>query len=293
MGVEERAVVVGKEARQGVGQGQLLQVRLVLSAIAAAMALLSLTQLLDAAFGTPDVEAVNFRALRNLLQAMLGHLGLQDRSTWGLEQPVERDRSMTLAAGQQLRQPGEQLPAKDLLQDTTGGSEADVAADVGQLVEREETDKSSSSQDTSVYQDLLEEISQMKEAQSRMQGEIRMIQEALGLGNLQDAAGQLPGLCNLRTLASDVQMLKERLCLYPDPEEVNNMVHWDVLKDCLVGSKGEQGRDGGRPREQGDQSATTKSPTSDVDTSHGAAQHTASPGRPPGSRDSLASSPGI
>ncbi|XP_065540575.1 glutamine-rich protein 2-like [Lathamus discolor] len=235
------------------------------------MALLSLTQLLDAAIGTPDAEAVNFRALRDLLQAVLGHLGLQDRSPRGLEQPAERDRARTPAAGQQPQHPGEQLPAKDPLQGTAGGSEADVAADVGQPVQRVEGDESSSSEDTAGYQALLEEMSQMKEAQSRMQEEIRMMQEALGLGNLQDTAGRLPGLCNLRTLASDVQMLKERLCLYPDPEEVSNMVHCDVLEDCLVGSQGEQGRDGGRPRgHEGDQSATTKSPTSDMDTPHGA-----------------------
>uniref|UniRef100_A0A8V5GPS3 Uncharacterized protein n=1 Tax=Melopsittacus undulatus TaxID=13146 RepID=A0A8V5GPS3_MELUD len=53
------------------------------------------------------------------------------------------------------------------------------------------------------------------------------------------------------------------------------MVHWDVLEDCLVGSKGERGRDEGRPGkggggEEGDQSVTTKSPTLDVDTPHGA-----------------------
>ncbi|XP_062465396.1 glutamine-rich protein 2-like isoform X2 [Pezoporus occidentalis] len=67
-------------------------------------------------------------------------------------------------------------------------------------------------------------------------------------------------------------MLKKRLGLYPNPEEVNNMVHWDVLEDCLVGSKRERGRDGGRPRgeQEGDQSATSRSPTSDVDTPQGA-----------------------
>ena len=110
------------------------------------MALLSLTQLLDAAIGTPDVAAVNFRELRNLLQAMLGHLVLQDRSGRGLEQPAERDRARSPAEGQQPQQLGEQLPAKDPLQDTTSGSEADVAADVGQLMEKVESDGSSSSE---------------------------------------------------------------------------------------------------------------------------------------------------
>lgn len=110
------------------------------------MALLSLTQLLDAAIGTPEAEAVNFRALRDLLQAMLGHLGLQDRSTRGLEQPAELDRARTPAAGQQAQQPGEQLPAKDPLQDTASGCEADAAADVRQPVESVGTDESSGSE---------------------------------------------------------------------------------------------------------------------------------------------------
>ncbi|XP_061204903.1 uncharacterized protein LOC133209944 [Neopsephotus bourkii] len=277
------------------------------------MALLSLTQLLDTAFGTSDVEAVNFRALCNLLQATLGHLGLQDRSTRSLEQPVEQDRAMTLAAAHQALQLGEQLPAKDPLQDTTSGSEADVAADEAQLVEKVETDKSSSSKDTSVYQDLLEEISQVKEVQSHMQEEIRMMQEALGLGNLWDAAGQLPGLCNLRTLASDVQMLKERLGLYPDPDKVTNMVHWDVLLWAAKETKEEMEEDpeenkketshhsddadsvsGCTGHQLGDTASTARvhghpdHHPGDAARAHrhsdhhltGAAQHTASPGRP-------------
>uniref|UniRef100_A0A8V5FSU7 DUF4795 domain-containing protein n=1 Tax=Melopsittacus undulatus TaxID=13146 RepID=A0A8V5FSU7_MELUD len=238
------------------------------------MALLSLTQLLDAAIATPSAHTVDFVALRSLLQAIVGQLSLQERSIRGLEQPAEQDRARSPAAGQQEQQAGEQRLAKDPRQDSTSGSGADVAPDVGQLAERVETHESSSSKDKSVDQDLPEEISQLKEAQSHMQGEIRMIQEALGLGNVQDGAGRLPGLCNLRTLADDVEMLKERLSLYPDPEEVNNMVHWDVLEDCLLGSKGERGRDGGRPGggggEEGDQSATTKSPTLDVETPRGA-----------------------
>lgn len=41
------------------------------------MASLSLSELLDAAIGTPEVGAVNFTALHSLLYAMLQHLGLQ------------------------------------------------------------------------------------------------------------------------------------------------------------------------------------------------------------------------
>lgn len=65
------------------------------------------------------------------------------------------------------------------------------------------------------------------------------------------------------------------------------MVHWNVLEDCLVGSKGERGRDGGRARgeQEGEQSATTKPPTSDVDTPHGASSVLGSRGCSVGLKD--------
>ena len=47
------------------------------------MAPLSLSQLLDVAIGTPEVGAVNFRALYSLLQAMLKHLGCRTCLPWG------------------------------------------------------------------------------------------------------------------------------------------------------------------------------------------------------------------
>ncbi|XP_054703051.1 glutamine-rich protein 2 [Grus americana] len=195
------------------------------------MALLSLSQLLDVAIGTPEVGAVNFRALHSLLQAMLGHLGLQDLPALeqgcsptpllGGDQPVEAHPG---EEGGQGRGPGTghgPLAArKDPLQGTVSGSQvASVAADMGQMKKKIEEDESGISKAMALSQDLLEEISGMKAAQSRMGEDIRMIQEALGLENLQDAAGRLPSLHDQMTLDSDVKKLKERLSLYPAPEE--------------------------------------------------------------------------
>ncbi|CAM9982867.1 unnamed protein product [Bubo scandiacus] len=216
------------------------------------MAPLSLSQLLDVAIGTPQAGAVNFTALYSLLQAMLGHLGLQDLPApgrghsptplLGRDQPPE---APPREEGGQGGGPGTEslTPAKDPLQGAVSTpQDASVAADVGQMKTKIEENESSISKAVALSQDLLEEIGGMKAAQSRMEEDIRMIQETLGMGNLQDAAGQLPALRDQTALDSDVKKLKERLSLYPAPEE--------------DGSEG--------------QAAPAEPPTADMDTPHGA-----------------------
>ncbi|XP_074901058.1 glutamine-rich protein 2 isoform X2 [Buteo buteo] len=226
------------------------------------MAPLSLSQLLDVAIGTPEVGAVNFTALYSLLQAMLGHLGLQDlpaqepghsltpllggdqpaKAHPGLEKKGDRTEAWAHGTGQQPQEPGEQLPGKEPLQGTTSSPQvASVAADVGQMKKKIEANESGISKAMALSQDLLEEIGGMKAAQSHMGEDIRMLQEMLGLGNLQDAAGRLPGLHDQTTLDNDVKKLKERLSLYPAPEEEGS----------------------------GGQSAPAEPHTSDLDTPHG------------------------
>ncbi|XP_074703894.1 uncharacterized protein LOC141933270 [Strix aluco] len=196
------------------------------------MAALSLSQLLDVAIGTPQVGAVNFPALHSLLQAMLRHLGLQDLPALGRghsptpllgrDQPPE---APPREEGGQGGGPGTEslTPAKDPLQGTVSTpQDASVAADVEQMKIKIEENESSISKAVALSQDLLEEIGGMKAAQSRMEEDIRMIRETLGMKNL-----------------------KERLSLYPAPEEVSNMVRWEVLEDCLVGSKAGGGEGGG------------------------------------------------
>ncbi|CAM9147068.1 unnamed protein product [Bubo scandiacus] len=216
------------------------------------MAPLSLSQLLDVAIGTPQAGAVNFTALYSLLQAMLGHLGLQDLPApgrghsptplLGRDQPPE---APPREEGGQGGGPGTEslTPAKDPLQGAVSTpQDASVAADVGQMKTKIEENESSISKAVALSQDLLEEIGGMKAAQYRMEEDIRMIQETLGMGNLQDAAGQLPALRDQTALDSDVKKLKERLSLYPAPEE--------------DGSEG--------------QAAPAEPPTADMDTPHGA-----------------------
>ncbi|XP_075374750.1 glutamine-rich protein 2 isoform X2 [Mycteria americana] len=247
------------------------------------MAPLSLSQLLDVAIGTPEVGAVNFTALHSLLQAMLRHLGLQELPAQeqghsptpllGRDQPAEAHSGLekkgdrAQGTGQQPQELGERLAGKDPLEGTVSGSQvASAAADVEQMKKKIEANESGISKAMALSQDLLEEIGGMKVAQSRMGEDIRTIQEVLGLGNLQDAAGRLPGLHDQTTLDSDVKRLKERLSLYPAPEE----------------------------EDSGGQSAPTEPPTSDVDTPLGASSALGlkGPGTQPAPRTSKETSKG-
>ncbi|CAM9781532.1 unnamed protein product [Bubo scandiacus] len=174
------------------------------------MAPLSLSQLLDVAIGTPQAGAVNFTALYSLLQAMLGHLGLQDLPApgrghsptplLGRDQPPE---APPREEGGQGGGPGTEslTPAKDPLQGAVSTpQDASVAADVGQMKTKIEENESSISKAVALSQDLLEEIGGMKAAQSRMEEDIRMIQETLGMdGSEGQAAPAEPHTADMDT----------------------------------------------------------------------------------------------
>ncbi|KAK2530811.1 hypothetical protein Q9233_006030 [Columba guinea] len=116
----------------------------------AAMAPLTLSQLLDVAIGTSGDGAVDLPSLHRLLQSMLGHLGLRDlpvlepghRPTALLggdqatkDQPgLEKEEDRAQGPGQQPREPEEHQPGKELLQGTTSGSQVtSLANNVGQM----------------------------------------------------------------------------------------------------------------------------------------------------------------
>ncbi|XP_068007566.1 glutamine-rich protein 2 isoform X2 [Melanerpes formicivorus] len=233
------------------------------------MAQVTLSQLLDLAIGTPEIGAVNFPTLHSLLQAILRHLGLLDLTAQevlvGEQQPA---KATPREKGGQGRGTGYRpLAPEDSLQETTSSPQV---ADMDQMKKKIEANENGISKAMAVSRGLLEEIDGLKAAQSHMEEDIRTIQEALGLGKFQDGTGQLPSLHEQTSLDDDVKNLKERLSLYPAPEEVSNMVRWEVLEDCLVSSKagggegdgegdvesdGERGEgegDGERERKKGD-----------------------------------------
>ncbi|XP_048820796.1 glutamine-rich protein 2 [Lagopus muta] len=125
------------------------------------MASLSLSELLDAAIGTPEIGAVNFTALYSLLRAMLQHLGMQHLPAAGrAAAPGERPEQRGVASSS---------TAPDALKEESEGKDSD---------------------DFRGSKDLLEELGGMKAAQSQMGEELRMIKGMLGLEDGQDSTAQ-------------------------------------------------------------------------------------------------------
>lgn len=82
------------------------------------MASLSLSELLDAAIGTPEIGAVNFTALHSLLRAMLQHLGMQhlpaaERAAAPGERPEQRGIASSSTAPDALKEESEGKDSDD------------------------------------------------------------------------------------------------------------------------------------------------------------------------------------
>ncbi|XP_014811465.1 PREDICTED: collagen alpha-1(VII) chain-like [Calidris pugnax] len=161
---------------------------------AAAMAEPRLLEMLDLAIGTPEPGAINFRVLHSLLRTMLEGL-----AQLGWEQAAQTPPGLE-QEGDRAQGPGEQLSGTDPLAGTASGGArlASVATDVGEMKEKVKENESGISK-------ALDEIGDMKAAQSRMGEDIQAMQEALGLlqDRLQEAAGRLPGPRDRRVMDMD------------------------------------------------------------------------------------------
>ncbi|XP_053939144.1 glutamine-rich protein 2-like isoform X2 [Cuculus canorus] len=156
------------------------------------MAALTLSQMLDAALGSPHL--VNFGELHSFLQAVLRHLGLQDLPA------QEQGHSPTpLLEGHPGEEGGQSrglgtglepvVPAKDTLQGTMSTPQVtSVAIKMGQMKEKMEANNSG------ISKALLEEINRIKAAQACMEEDIQRIQEALGLKRLEERLRLCPAL---------------------------------------------------------------------------------------------------
>ncbi|XP_068032120.1 myosin-1-like isoform X2 [Anomalospiza imberbis] len=210
----------------------------VFSGRAAAMASLSLLQLLDDAIGTPEVS-VNLEALRKLLKVILGHLsllGLQDvipqegpqeassapgqsHAATSRTGPPEEEGGTETEAGawdtvQPSQLPGEQPPEKDELQGTRSGSPVtSVAADMGQM-EKTEAKESGISKATALSQEPHKEMAGIRAMQSITEKEIQRIKEALGqttdlCKDLQKKINEMKATQS--HMGEDIRMIQEEL----------------------------------------------------------------------------------
>ncbi|XP_077183820.1 glutamine-rich protein 2 isoform X3 [Paroedura picta] len=135
----------------------------------------------------------------------------------------------------------DRLPSgTDLLERTKSGSGTAVA-DMWQMLQMQkkvEANEEGIAQAMALLQDLLNETSDMKSNAATVEEDVQKIKEHLALIDPQAFDDRLRNcLSDQTSLDHDVKDLEKRLSQFPSPEEMNNMVRWEVLEDVLLKGK--------------------------------------------------------
>ncbi|XP_064900549.1 uncharacterized protein LOC135577017 isoform X4 [Columba livia] len=158
------------------------------------MATRGLLEMLNAAMGTPHLGVVDLVALHKLLEAIIGQLGQQELSVLEPEQSPtpglakdqdskaqpgqEKEEDGALGTGQHLWKPKQQLDEKDTLEGTGSNSKVSSVAKEA-MPKTTEEEKRDVPKKRASLQDLWEEISKFKEAQSSLEQDVREMKEAM------------------------------------------------------------------------------------------------------------------
>ncbi|KAK2528492.1 hypothetical protein Q9233_007463 [Columba guinea] len=192
------------------------------------MATRGLLEMLKAAIGTPHLGVVDLVALHKLLEAIIGQLGQQELSvlepgqslTPGLAkdqdskaQPgQEKEEDGALGTGQHLWKPEKQLVEKDTLEGTGSNSKVSSMAKEAMPKTTEEEERDVPKKRASL-QDLWEEITKFKEAQSGLAEDMREMKEAMQeahSGLEQDVRAMQQAMQEAHSgMAQDIQEMKE------------------------------------------------------------------------------------
>ncbi|XP_072259964.1 glutamine-rich protein 2 [Pyxicephalus adspersus] len=242
---------------------------------------ISLSDLVNLSIGTPEIGAVNFNALRTLLHAIIKHLNIQDIKAEILEEdngPYNLPRGLLKVdqEGQNEKVPNgyrwmeqkvlklEQefqalngLPtASDLMgrvKSQNGGSTpVEDMWCMMQMKKRLEANEDGVHQAMAVLQDLLHEISVLKDSQQELNSQLTNVAENIQQDNMHDNMQELEqqlALMEMKTATKGevenlqighqstqkkLKDLEEKLAKFPSPDELSNMVQWDILRETLV-----------------------------------------------------------
>ncbi|XP_061472273.1 glutamine-rich protein 2 isoform X3 [Rhineura floridana] len=135
----------------------------------------------------------------------------------------------------------EKLPSgTDLMEKSKSGS-ATAVADMWQMMQMQkkvEANEVGVNQAMSLLQDVLDETGKMKSATTNLEDEVQKIKEHLALIDPHAFDDRLRTcLSDQMSLDNEVRDLEKRISQFPSPEEMNNMVRWEVLEDVLVKGK--------------------------------------------------------
>ncbi|XP_042308280.1 glutamine-rich protein 2 isoform X2 [Sceloporus undulatus] len=172
--------------------------------------------------------------------------GFQDQ-VQGVQDHVQGVQDKVKGIGKQLKGVQqhisglERLPSgTDLLEKARSGSGTAVS-DMWQMMQMQkkvEANEDGINQAMTLLQDLLDETSNMKSTTANLEDDIQKIKDHLALIDPQEMDNRLKTcLSDQHSMDQDLKDIERRLSQFPSPEEMSNMVRWEVLEDVLVKGK--------------------------------------------------------
>ncbi|XP_053231977.1 glutamine-rich protein 2 isoform X3 [Podarcis raffonei] len=190
-----------------------------------------------------DLEKQMF-ALQANLQGMADQVqGVEDQ-VQGMQDQVQGVQGKVQGLGKRVKgfeqqMSGlEKLPSgTDLMDKARSGSVADLWQAM-QLQKKVEANEEGINKAISLLQDVIDEAGKMKAATANLEDEVQKIKDHLALLDPHAFDDRLKTcLSDQISLDNEVKDLEKRLSQFPSPEEMSNMVRWDVLEDVLVKGK--------------------------------------------------------
>ncbi|XP_076844859.1 uncharacterized protein LOC143489605 [Brachyhypopomus gauderio] len=221
---------------------------------------INLFNLVNLSIGTPEIGAVNFNALHTLLHAILEHLKIQNvTAEWrdadvGQDPPVDKSASPGDRPSLYHHMEGklrlienklsalEQLPSgKELLNRTGTPTSVNDMWQLIQLRRKVEANEDGVSKCMALMQDLLKEIQELKETRDNLKKEVGALQNQLNQIHVDQLSDRISVVeryfHQVEDMVNSMRELKEKVALYPHPEEFSQFVTWEVMRATLVNDR--------------------------------------------------------
>ncbi|XP_043923981.1 uncharacterized protein C16orf96 homolog [Protopterus annectens] len=233
---------------------------------------ISLFDLANLSIGTPEIGAVNFNALHTLLHAILKNLNIQyvnveireedreffkpppslylQKSTLETEKdikeasPYHQMEKKLIEIERQIDALNKLPSSAELLKMSSGLEQTSPVNDMWKFMQmrrKMDANEEGISKAMNLLQDLLNEISALHKSRESLEGKIKTIKEFLDSLDVKGLLSRLSALEKYRDQLTSFEKLlhlvQDRLGLYPNPEDLDNMVSWDILQDALLAGK--------------------------------------------------------
>ncbi|KAL7861014.1 hypothetical protein AOLI_G00173630 [Acnodon oligacanthus] len=217
---------------------------------------ISLSDLVNMSIGTPEPGAVNFSALHTLLHAMLEHLHIQNVSAVWRRSDTAHDPGESLLTTASPQNPYRHMADKlqhierqlAALERLPSGSDLLARSasvnDVWQLLQlrrKVEGSEDGVTKCMALIQDLLNEIQELKKSRDILKKQVEALQVQFNQTNMDQLSDRITAVeqyfRQVEVLKSAMQELKEKVALYPQPEELTQCVTWEVMQAALVNER--------------------------------------------------------